>query len=58
MNISSQMAAMTYSLQSAVRMSMMQKVMHQDVQSMDAIMEMSKDVAKMTGKGQSLDIKV
>lgn len=58
MNISSYMAAQTYSLQKAVNVSMMAKVMHQDAQSMENIMEMAKDVAKMTGVGQNLDIKV
>ena len=52
------MAAQTYSLQKAVNVSMMAKVMHQDAQAMENIMEMAKDVAKMTGVGQNLDIKV
>jgi hypothetical protein len=52
------MAAMTYSLQKAVNMSMMKKMMHQDAQSIQNIVEMSKDIAKITGTGQNLDIKV
>jgi hypothetical protein len=52
------MAAMTYSLQKAVNMSMMKKVMHQDAQSMQMLVEMSKDISQMTGVGQNLDIKV
>lgn len=58
MTISPYMAAQTYSLQKAINMSVMRKVMHQDAQSMQTIVDMSKDVAKITGVGQHLDLKV
>lgn len=58
MNVNPYMAAQTYSLQKAINMSVMRKVMHQDAQSLQTILDMSKDVAKMTGVGQNLDIKV
>lgn len=52
------MAIQNYRLQNAVQISLANKVMKQDVQAMENIVEMSKDVAKMTGIGQNFDLKV
>lgn len=58
MDIADAIAFNTASLKQAINTSMMKKVMHQDAQSMQAVLEMSKDVAKMTGVGQNFDMKI
>ncbi len=58
MDIADAIALNTASLRQAIGTSVLSKAMHQDAQSMQGILEMSEDIAKMTGVGQNLDIRV
>ncbi len=59
MEINSQkmQAMMLHSLRQAIGMTMIKKRVNQDAQSIQNILEMAKDVAKITGKGQHLDLR-
>lgn len=55
MRLSADIANYTRCIKSAIQMSLLSKASHQDAQSVDALM---KDVSKVTGKGQNIDIQV
>lgn len=55
MRLSSGIANYTTSIRSAIQMSLLSKATHQDAQSVETLM---KDVSKVTGKGQKIDIQV
>ncbi len=57
MNLSDAISMQTYSLKQAINMTMISKAVHQDAQSIGAVLEMA-DVSEVTGKGQHIDLSV
>ncbi len=55
MNLSDAINMQTNSLKQAISMTMISKAVHQDAQSIGAVLEMA-DVSEMTGKGQNIDV--
>lgn len=58
MKISESVALSTYSLKQAINTSVIQKAVHQDAESVEAIMEMVNNTTELTGLGGKLDLRV
>ncbi len=58
MQISDAIALSTYSLKQAIGTSVIQKAVNQDARSIQTIMEMAADTAKMTGVGGNIDLRI